>query len=62
MEIATQAAHHADVDGINFNMVCPKNFSVGGGMGSALLLNVQNATCNFSTVTIAFTIIYAIVG
>ena len=37
--LALQAAIHVhrDVDGIDINMGCPKKFSVGGGMGSALL-------------------------
>lgn len=32
-----------DVAGIDVNMGCPKEFSVKGGMGAALLANADNA-------------------
>ena len=44
-ELAVQAAVHVhqDVDAIDINMGCPKKFSVGGGMGSALLSDPDRA-------------------
>jgi tRNA-dihydrouridine synthase 2 len=44
--LALQAALHIhkDVDGIDINMGCPKKFSVGGGMGSALLSDPERAS------------------
>jgi tRNA-dihydrouridine synthase 2 len=44
--LALQAALHVhkDVDGIDINMGCPKKFSVGGGMGSALLSDPERAS------------------
>jgi tRNA-dihydrouridine synthase 2 len=44
-ELAVQAAIHVhqDVDAIDINMGCPKKFSVGGGMGSALLNDPDRA-------------------
>jgi Dihydrouridine synthase (Dus) len=43
--LALQAALHVhrDVDAIDINMGCPKKFSVGGGMGSALLSDPERA-------------------
>lgn len=43
--LALQAATKVvqDVDGIDINMGCPKKFSVSGGMGSALLKDVNRA-------------------
>jgi len=42
LSAATMVAN--DVSGIDINMGCPKKFSVSGGMGSALLSDVQRAT------------------
>lgn len=44
-ELALKAALHLskDVDAIDVNMGCPKKFSVGGGMGSALLRDPSRA-------------------
>jgi tRNA-dihydrouridine synthase 2 len=44
-ELALAAAVHVhqDVDAIDINMGCPKKFSVGGGMGSALLSDPDRA-------------------
>lgn len=32
-----------DIGGVDVNMGCPKKFSVQGGMGSALMRNIDNA-------------------
>ena len=44
--LALQAATlvEKDVDGIDINMGCPKKFSVSGGMGSALLKDIERAS------------------
>merc|ERR1719449_110260 len=44
--LAQEAALHVcrDVSGIDINMGCPKNFSVKGGMGAALMQNPETAS------------------
>jgi tRNA-dihydrouridine synthase 2 len=44
-ELALKAALHVcrDVDAIDLNMGCPKKFSVSGGMGAALLLDLDRS-------------------
>lgn len=40
-----------DVAAIDVNMGCPKEFSIKGGMGAALLSNVENAKKILETLT-----------
>ncbi len=49
--LALEAASRviSDVSGIDINMGCPKKFSVGGGMGSALLSDTKRACDIIST-------------
>ena len=43
-----------DIGGVDVNMGCPKKFSVQGGMGSALMRNIENAATIMRTLVERF--------